>query len=83
MGRDYPYNMHRIWKGFLDEAGLNVKAGTYQAFGTYIHVLRRLALIRRAGGSPSTFGKTYYYALNPEKVNPAVWRNPFKHYSRL
>ena len=39
---DYPYNMHRLWKGFLDEVGLNVKAGTYQAFGTYIHLLRRL-----------------------------------------
>ena len=71
----------KFWRSFLDGAGLNIKAGTYQQFRTYIYVLRRLGLIQSAGGSPSTFGKNYY-ALNPDKVNSVIWRNPFKHYSR-
>ena len=36
VGRDYPYSMYRIWKRFLEGAGLNIKAGTYQQFRTYI-----------------------------------------------
>ena len=82
VGRDYPYSMWKLWRSFLQRAGLKIKAGTYQAFRNYIYVLRRLGLIRRAGGSPSTFTKKYY-ALNPEKINSPLWRNPFKHYDSL
>ena len=54
---DYPHNMWKLWRSFVEEAGLNTKAGTYQAFRTYIYVLRRLGLIHRVAGSPATFGK--------------------------
>ena len=82
VGRDYPYNMWKQWRSFLEEAGLKIKAGKYQAFRTYIYVLRRLGLIRKAGGSPATFTKKYY-ALNPQMVNSSMWRSPFKYYSRI
>ena len=81
VGRDYPYNMWKRWRSFLEGAGLNIKAGTYQAFRNYIYVLRKCGLIRRAGGSPSMFSRSYY-ALIPQKVNSVIWRSPFKHYSR-
>jgi len=79
VGRDYPYRMWKRWKSFLEDAGLKIQAGTYQAFRTYIYVLRRFGLIRRAGGSPSTFGKKYY-EINPQKINSPLWKNPFKAY---
>ena len=82
VGQDYPYNMWKRWRSFLEEAGLKIKAGNYAAFRTYIWVLKRLGLIVRAGGSSATFTKKYY-GLNPEKVNSSMWRSPFKHYSRL
>ena len=82
VGQDYPYNMWKLWREFLGEAGLKMKAGSYQAFRTYIYILKRLGLIGRAGGSPSTFSKKYY-ELNREMVNSPMWRSPFRHYSRL
>lgn len=82
VGRDYPYSMWKRWKSFLEDAGLNIEAGKYQAFRTYIYVLRKLGLIRRAGGSPSTFGKKYY-ELNPEGINSPLWKNPFKAYGTV
>ena len=83
VGSDYVYRMYKRWRSLLEEAGLNIKAGTYQQFRTYIYVLKQLGLVERVGGSPSSrgFPKTYY-ALNPHKVNSPIWRNPFKHYSR-
>ena len=82
VGRDYVYGMYKRWRSFPEGAGLNIKAGTYQQFRTYIYVLKQLGLVERVGGSPSRgFAKTYY-ALNPDKVNSVIWRNPFKHYSR-
>jgi len=79
VGRDYPYRMWKRWKSFLEDAGLKIQAGNYQAFRTYIYVLRRFGLIRRAGGSPSTFGKKYY-EINPQKTSSPLWKNPFKAY---
>jgi len=82
VGRDYPYSMWKLWKSFLEEAGLNIEAGRYQAFRTYIYILRKLGLIRRVGSSPSIFGKRYY-ELDPEKINSPSWKNPFKAYSTI
>ena len=83
VGRDYVYGMYKLWKRFLEEAGLNIKPGTYQQFRTYIYVLKRLGLIYRVGSpSKSDFTKNFY-VLSPEKINSPLWRNPFKHYSRL
>ena len=80
-GQDYVYAMHLRWKGFIEEAGLNINAGTYQQFRTYIYVLKRLGLIERAGASSGGFSKSYY-VLNPENVDSPKWNNPFKAYSR-
>ena len=80
VGRDYPYNMWKLWRSFLEEAGLNIKAGTYAQFRTYIYVLKQLGLVKRIGRSPSGRGfKKSYYALNPDKVGSPLWKNPFKH----
>ena len=82
-GQDYPYHMHKLWKRFLEGAGLNIKPGTYQQFRTYIYALKRLGLIHRAGPpSRSEFSRNYY-ALNPEKINSPKWKNPYKHLSSL
>ena len=40
VGRDYVYRMYKRWRSFLEGAGLNIKAGTYQQFRTYIYVLK-------------------------------------------
>ena len=81
VGRDYPYSMYKRWKSFMERSGLNIKAGTYQQFRTYIYVLKRLGLIRRAGGSPSSRGNfpRNYYSLIPDKISSPLWKNPFKH----
>lgn len=84
VGRDYPYRMWKLWREFLEEAGLKIKAGKYAGFRNYVYVLRRLGLIHRAGGEPSFWGKRYY-ALNPDRIDSPLWRNPFaairrKHY---
>jgi len=79
VGRDYVYGMYKRWRGFLESAGLNIKAGTYQQFRTYIYVLKRLGLVEKIGSpSRSNFSRNYY-ALNPEKITSPLWRNPFKH----
>jgi len=54
VGRDYPYGMYKRWRSFHEEARLNIKAETYQNFRTYICILKRLGLVDRVGGSPSS-----------------------------
>ena len=80
MGRDYVYRMYKRWRSFLEVAGLNIKAGTYQIQNLHLRP-ETVKADPEPGGSPSTFGKNYY-ALNPDKVNSVIWRNPLKHYSR-
>ena len=82
VGQDYVYSMHIRWKGFIEEAGLNIKAGTYQSFRTYIYVLKRLGLIQRVGASTGRFSKSYY-SLDLEQVDSPKWGNPFKAYSTM
>ena len=79
VGRDYVYGMYRRWRFFLEDAGLNINAGTYQAFRTYIYVLKELGLVQRAGVTPSRGFPKSYYALNPDRIASPLWENPFKH----
>lgn len=80
VGRDYVYRMYKLWKAFLEDAGLNIRAGNYQQFRTYIYVLKRLGLVRRMGRSPSPKS---YYSLNPDKLNSPFWENPFRLYEKI
>ena len=79
VGRDYVYGMYKRWKSFLQETGLNIKAGSYGQFRTYIYILKRLGLIVRVGEARGRFSKSYY-ALDPDKVNSILWKNPYKNY---
>jgi len=80
VGRDYPYRTYKRWKSFMERSGLNIKAGTYQQFRTYIYVLRRLGLIEMAGGSPSSRGNLSrnYYSLIADRISSPLWLNPFE-----
>ena len=78
--RDYPYSMYKRWKSFMERSGLNIEAGTYQQFRTYISVLRRLGLIEKAGGSPSSRGNfpRNYYSLIPDKISSLIMVKPLQ-----
>ena len=50
VGHDYPYSMYGRWRAFCATAnalGAKIKAGSYQSFRTYLHLLHRLGLVER------------------------------------
>lgn len=47
---DYPYSMFSRWRLFCESAkaqGVKIKAGSYQSFRTYLHLLHKLGLVER------------------------------------
>jgi len=82
VGMDYVYHMFRRWRDFCDSAamlGVRIKAGSYQAFRTYFHLLSQLGLVRRVGTAPSVRGRArVLYELVPERVDDPAWARPFQ-----
>jgi len=99
VGEDYSYGMWKAWVAFTKLAelmGASIEAGTYQAFRTYLWILRKHpeapdvpALIlptrptRRVGRAktPLPEFQRSYYRLNPATLNSPIWQNPYGTYS--
>jgi len=82
---DYVYNMWKRWEAFCGIAyvlGAKIKAGTYQAFRTYFHLLKQLGLVRVYRRMPKEVGRrgrpVVLYELVPERINDPAWTRPFQ-----
>jgi hypothetical protein len=76
-GRGYPYGMWRRWLVFAGAAGC--RRGTYTSFVRFLWILKRLGLVREAGGEETGRGfPRTYYELVPGMEESELWSNPVK-----
>lgn len=80
---EYPYALWKGWKVFCELAGeltVKIRSGDYQAFRTYIHLLKQLGLITYyAKDVPTPTGRrSNWYTIVLERQDDPAWRRPFQ-----
>jgi hypothetical protein len=83
IGKDYPYNMWKLFKAQMKS--FNYKPPCYLSFSKYIYMLEKLGLLRklpRKGKMSQPKVRTaiprQFYCLEMKKLNDPAWLCPWK-----